>query len=157
MTFYYPYIKERYKSLFIDTLVIVGLMVLISIILSFFNEVAVEVKIACTSLLFLYEPICISVGATIGQASNKIRVRNNTNPTKKLNIFLALWRTAIKYVLGIISILFIHGNQKRRAIHDYLANSVVISLDAIHFEPEKEISGEVDENINIEKENDTYF
>jgi uncharacterized RDD family membrane protein YckC len=156
MSFYYPYVKERYKSVFIDILVILGFMLAVSIVLSFFDNVPVEVRITCFVLIYLYEPICISFGATIGQVTNKIRVRSNADPSKKLNIIVALWRSVTKYVLGILSLLFIHGNPKRRALHDFFANSVVISLDPIHFvETEPEISV-TDEN-GSSKEGETYF
>lgn len=153
MAFYYPYVKERYKAFFIDTLAIIGFMVVISIVLSFFETVPDEVRIVCFSLLFLYEPICVSFGATIGQMSNKIRVRNNNDPSKRLNFFIALWRSAVKYIMGIVSLLFINGNPKRRALHDFLSNSVIISLSAEHFVEEED--EQTDES--QPEENSTYF
>ncbi len=128
MPIYYPYLSDRYKSTFIDALVLFGFIALVSIVLSMFKNVPNEVRIACFALLFLYEPIGVSLGGTIGNYATKIRVRKNADPEKRISIFISLLRSAIKYSLGIISLLFIHANPKRRALHDIFSGTVVISL-----------------------------
>lgn len=128
MEYEYPYVSDRYKSMFIDSLVIVGLMVVFSIILGLFDNVPEGVRIGLFASLFLYEPVCISLGNTVGNYVMKIRARKSSDPTKKLNIFQSIVRFAFKAGLGFISLLIVHANPQRKAIHDFLSGSVMVKV-----------------------------
>ena len=122
-----PSIKTRYFSMLIDLIVIV----LLSLGSSKFLDLFRDVPDASRGILFfvviiLYEPILVSVGATVGQLAMDIRVRDFTNPLEKVFFPLVMIRFIVKMLLGWISFITITFNPNRRAIHDYVSGSVVI-------------------------------
>jgi uncharacterized RDD family membrane protein YckC len=125
----YPQLSERIQSTFIDTLLIVSLMFLSANLLDKFNNVPDEVRIAIfVALWIVYEPFCMTIGCTLGNYIKGIRVKKYSNTTKRINIFQAIIRYAVKILLGWISFLTISTNSKRRAIHDLISGSVMIKL-----------------------------
>ncbi|MAW94191.1 MULTISPECIES: RDD family protein [unclassified Leeuwenhoekiella] len=124
----YPHISNRIKAAFVDAIVIILLMLLFTDIFSKFESVPDYYKIVAFVFVFLaYEPIMVSVfGFSLGHFLNDLRVKRHSNPSKNLNIFLAIVRFITKSLLGWISLLTISGNPERRAIHDMLSDSVVI-------------------------------
>src|SRR5690242_7552404 len=79
-------------------------------------------------LVIIYEPLCTTFGATIGNYIKRIRVRQFTNMSKRINFFQALIRYILKVALGWISFLTIHSTKEKRAIHDFAAGSVMIRV-----------------------------
>lgn len=79
-------------------------------------------------LFIVYEPLCMTLGATLGNYLKGIRVRNNLDTTKRISLLQAIIRYPVKVLLGWISFLTINSNQKRRAIHDLVSGSVMIKL-----------------------------
>ena len=79
-------------------------------------------------LFIAYEPICMTLGSTLGNYLKGIRVRKDSDSTKRINIFQAIIRYPVKVFLGWISFLTINSNPKRRAIHDLVSGSVMIKL-----------------------------
>lgn len=78
-------------------------------------------------LFILYDPIFISLfGTTIGHSKANISVKRENNPNKNILFHLAIKGYFFKVFLGWLSLLTITGNEKRRAIHDFVAGSVVI-------------------------------
>ena len=125
----YPQLTERIQSTFIDTVLIIILMFVFANILDKFDNVPDWVRIAMFAGLFIaYEPFCMTLGSTLGNYIKGIRVRKNSDPTKRINIFQAIIRYPIKVMLGWISFLTINSNPKRRAIHDLASGSVMIKL-----------------------------
>ena len=124
----YPHISNRVKAAFVDAVVIILLMLLFTDVFSRFESVPDYYKIVAFVFIFLaYEPVMVSVfGFSLGHFLNDLRVKRHSNPSKNLNIFLAVLRFVLKSLLGWISLLTISGNPERRAIHDLLADSVVI-------------------------------
>jgi uncharacterized RDD family membrane protein YckC len=122
-----PSIKTRYFSTLIDLMVILGISLSISSIFEKIGEVPNYLRIVAFIVVFiLYEPLLISFGATLGQLILSIRVKSFKDPLKKLPIHLALIRTAIKVLLGWLSFITITFNMNRRAIHDFISNSIMI-------------------------------
>lgn len=80
------------------------------------------------ALALLYDPICTAFACTFGAFLFKIRVRRFDDSDKKLNFFKAILRYITKLLLGWISFLTIHSNEHKRAIHDFVSDSVVINL-----------------------------
>ncbi|AGC76960.1 RDD domain containing protein [Nonlabens dokdonensis DSW-6] len=77
------------------------------------------------SYFFLYEPVSIAFfKGTIGQQFINIRVENEKG--NAVNFFAAVLRMIIKYSLGWISLLTVHGDSRKQAIHDNLVNSLVL-------------------------------
>ena len=125
----YPSLKNRVQSTFIDTILIVILMYVFANILNKFENVPDSVRIAgFLGLWLIYEPFCMAFGCTVGNYLSKIRVRKETDSSKRINILQAILRYIFKLPLGWISFLTIHTNQRRRAIHDFISGSVMIKL-----------------------------
>jgi uncharacterized RDD family membrane protein YckC len=78
------------------------------------------------SIWCIYEPVCTTLGATLGNYLMKIRVRQENARGKKINLPQAFVRFIFKFVLGWLSFLTIHFNEERRAIHDMIAGSVML-------------------------------
>ena|ERR1019366_9583496 len=126
----YPQLIERIQSTFIDTVLIIILMFVFANILDGFRNVPDWIRITMFAALFIaYEPFCMTLGSTLGNYLKGIRVRKNSDATKRINIFQALIRYPVKVLLGWISFLSINSNSKRRAIHDIVAGSVMIKLE----------------------------
>lgn len=125
----YPQLIDRIQATFIDTLLIIILMFACSSILDQFEHVPDWVRILMFIGLFIaYEPLCMTLGATLGNYLKGIRVRNNQDTTKRISLFQAIIRYPVKVLLGWISFLTINSNQKRRAIHDLVSGTVMIKL-----------------------------
>ena len=125
----YPLLGDRVQSSFIDLILIVILMFVFASVLDRYDNVPDWVRIT----LFVgpwaaYEPVCTSLGCTLGNLVKGIRVRQHEGTTKRINIFQALLRYILKIALGWVSFLTIHSNKERRAIHDLIAGSVMIKV-----------------------------
>jgi uncharacterized RDD family membrane protein YckC len=126
----YPLLIKRIQSVFIDTVFIVGLMFLFSAILSSFEYVPDWVRMSVFILIWVvYEPLCISLGSTLGNYLMGLSVRKHNNLNERINLIRALMRYAFKMGLGWLSFLTIHRNSKRRAIHDLVAGSVMVHIE----------------------------
>ncbi len=125
----YPQLIDRIQSTLIDTFFIVVLMMVFANILDNFENVPKWVRISMFVFLFIaYEPLCVTLGCTLGNYIKGIRVRKDSEPTERINLFEAIVRYLIKVLLGWISFLTIFSNPRRRAIHDMVAGSVMIKL-----------------------------
>jgi uncharacterized RDD family membrane protein YckC len=125
----YPLLGDRIQATFIDTLLIIVLMCVFTVILDKFDNVPDWVRMVMfVGIFFVYEPLCMTFGCTLGNYLKKIRVRKKSDSTKRINIFQAIIRYPIKVSLGWISFLTISGNPKKRAIHDFASGSVMIKL-----------------------------
>ncbi|MEO8852769.1 MAG: RDD family protein [Ginsengibacter sp.] len=124
----YPHLIDRIQSTFIDTILIVILMFLFSTILDRIANPSDWIRIVMFfGIWFVYEPLCITLGFTLGNYIKGIRVRQFGDTSKRINIFQSLIRYIFKLLLGWVSFLTINGNTKRRAIHDFIAGSVMIN------------------------------
>jgi uncharacterized RDD family membrane protein YckC len=125
----YPELKKRVQSTMIDTVSIVFLSLVFANIFDKFDYVLVDVRIIIfMGIIFGYEPLCTTFGATLGNYLTGIRVRKNTDSTKRINIVQAFIRYPFKLALSWVSFLTVSTNAKRRAIHDIVSGSVMIKL-----------------------------
>lgn len=125
----YPPLTDRIQSTFIDTIVIVILMFAFASILEKFDNVPDWMRMVMFAVLFVaYEPLCMTLGFTPGNYLKGIRVRKNSDATKRINLLQAIARYPVKLFLGWISFLTINSNSKRRAIHDLVSGSLMIKL-----------------------------
>lgn len=123
----YPHLSTRVQSAFIDLLFIVLLMAIFGALLELFGEVPNAVRIGLFVFIWvLYEPLFIAFGCTVGNYIKGIRVRRVDNTRRRIPLHLALIRYIVKFFLGWISFITIHGNKERRAIHDLAAGSVMV-------------------------------
>jgi len=127
--FFKPSMILRVKSMFIDSLVLVALMYLASLVLNSFNIESGSIR-GLFLIIFLYEPIATSLGQTLGQKIMGLRVRRfksnvHDNQPRNINIVLSLIRFWGKIFLGWISLLTIHTSKYGQAIHDKLSSSIM--------------------------------
>ena len=125
----YPLLTDRMQSTFIDTIFLVVLMFIASVIIERFHNVPDWVRIVIFFGIWgIYEPLCTSLGFTLGNYIKGLRVRKLSDTSKHINFLQAFGRYILKLALGWISFLTIHSNEERQAIHDMFAGSVVIEL-----------------------------
>jgi uncharacterized RDD family membrane protein YckC len=123
----YPALSDRVQSTFIDLLFIVLLMFISASILDRYENTPDWIRAALFfGIWAVYEPLCTSLGCTIGNLIKGIRVRKVNDVRKRINIFQAFIRYVIKMLLGWLSFITIHSNADRRAIHDLAVGSVMI-------------------------------
>jgi uncharacterized RDD family membrane protein YckC len=123
----YPRLATRFKAMIVDGFMIMIGFVLAGMIFSVFEAAPGYVRaIVFVTIVFLYEPILVSFGGTIGHRANGIMVKSNTNRNKNIFFLFALVRSAIKWFLGWISFVTMITNPEKRAIHDLLSNSIVL-------------------------------
>jgi len=124
----YASLAARIKGLVIDSIVLLLFIFIASLVLSLFNNVPDGIRIGLfLFIFFLYDPLFTSFfGATIGHMFIAVRVRQNADETKNITFPAALLRFVAKSFFGWISFLTISKSEKHRAIHDMVANSVVI-------------------------------
>ncbi|HTE24208.1 RDD family protein [Flavitalea sp.] len=125
----YPELKTRIQSTFIDTIFIVVLMFVFTGLLDKMASPPDWLRVVMFLTLWLvYEPVCTTLGGTIGNRMNGIRVRKSTDLNATINIFQSLLRYVLKLALGWLSFLTIHSSPEKRAIHDLAADSVMIKI-----------------------------
>lgn len=124
----YATLPDRVKAAVIDGFLLIGAMYGISEILASFNNVPNYVRIILAVLIFLiYDPFFTSFyGGTIGHSYSNIEVKKLSDYNDKISFPIALIRFLAKAGLGWLSLLTVVGNEKKMAIHDYLAQSVVL-------------------------------
>lgn len=127
----YPELKTRVQSTFIDVILMSVLMFAAAWILDKAGIGDEEGNGTAKAIIFIsiwgiYEPLSTTFGATLGNYLMKIRVRKMNASGKKINLFQAFIRFAFKFSLGWLSFVTIHFNAQRRAIHDIVADSVML-------------------------------
>jgi RDD family len=126
-----PLLIVRQKSVMIDGITIILLMYLATALLEKLSLDSSWIRIVLFSLIVLYEPIAVTINRTIGQAIMGIHVRSFKeleahNTLKNINFFASLLRYFIKISLGIISFVTMKSDPYNRAIHDKIADSVML-------------------------------
>jgi uncharacterized RDD family membrane protein YckC len=124
----YPTILDRTKSTLIDSILIIACMLLFTDILDMFKNVPNWTRATLFISLLMYEPICTTFGATLGNDKMKIRVRKNSDATQSINIFQAIIRYSFKVLFGWISFITIFISPKSRTLHDMISGSIMIKL-----------------------------
>lgn len=126
----YASISERVKAAFIDSLVLVAMMYASSDFLTMFDEVPKYLRWSLLVFVFiLYDPLLTHFfGATLGHSFIKIGVRKDKNSAQKIAFPFAVIRFLLKSTLGWVSLLTISSSEKKKAIHDYMAKSIVVRI-----------------------------
>ena len=124
----YPPLQERTKAAVIDSILIISLMIVTGDLLQWIPNPSPILKAALFLLYFvLYEPLLVSMrGGIIGHALAGISIRRLHYTTEKINFFTALWRFAIKIILGWISVITYFTNKEGSMIHDKLSGAIVV-------------------------------
>ncbi len=125
----YPTLTRRYIATAIDVAFVLAAMILISYLFENAGETGVKVRVGLILLLFfVYEPLCTSRFCTLGQKIMRVRVRRYPS-LERISLLMAYTRIIVKAVLGILSFFTLPFSQKRRAIHDMAARSIVVFAD----------------------------
>ncbi|RYZ49365.1 MAG: hypothetical protein EOP49_16445, partial [Sphingobacteriales bacterium] len=123
----YPTLSDRIQSTFIDGIVIVVLMSFSASALEKYENAPDWIRIALFfGIWCIYEPVCMTFGATLGNLVKGLRVRRMANQEKRINLAQAFVRYLLKVGLGWVSFVTIHGSAGRRAIHDIAAGTIVL-------------------------------
>ncbi len=127
MNKHYVPVFERCKAAFVDVLVLIFLMILINYFLSKFDNVTDELRKIVFFMIIFYEPFFVSrFGGTIGHFALGIRVKSEKDENMNLSFIFSLVRFFTKIVLGVFSLFWVNNNEKKKAVHDFIAKSVVI-------------------------------
>jgi uncharacterized RDD family membrane protein YckC len=124
----YPGVFDRVKAIVADGIILLVFMFAASSVFSLFETVPDFIRVFAFVFIFLlYDPLFTSfTGGTIGHRLIGIRVRKEQDETCNITFLPAVLRYIVKALLGWVSLLTISGNNKGRAIHDYVAGSVVV-------------------------------
>ena len=123
----YPSILRRYLSTVTDGFLIISVLIMTAYIFPADTGLAKILRIGIGfGMLFLYEPIFTSRFCTLGQKIMGIRVREIIS-LQKISIPKAYLRILIKIFLGLISFFSILFSKDKRAIHDFVVGSIVMS------------------------------
>lgn len=126
----YAILPDRIKAVVIDSVIVVAAMYGVSEAFTLFEDVPDAVRIVSFVFVFiLYDPLFTSLnGGTIGHTFSNIGVRQQNNLDKKIAFPSAVLRFLVKSFLGWLSLLTVTSNDKKKAIHDLVVNSVVIEV-----------------------------
>lgn len=124
----YAGIADRVKALVMDSVVIMIFMVIVTAVFSTFEHVPDYARmIAFFLIFFLYDPFFTTTfGGTLGHRAIGIRVKREKNPSKNILFPLAIVRFMVKALLGLISLIMMSVNKKRKTIHDHVVGSIVV-------------------------------
>lgn len=123
----YPELGDRYRSLTIDSIVIIALMFAAAYLFESWPSAPADARKSAFLLIWLgYEPMSTAFACTLGNYIMKIRVRRVGNESRRINILQAYVRYMVKLPLGWLSFLTMGGNPKRRAIHDLASGAVMV-------------------------------
>jgi uncharacterized RDD family membrane protein YckC len=127
----YVGVGDRVKAVITDSVVMIGLIIGLTYFFDSFDNVPESAKmIAFAFVFFLYDPLFTTFfGGTLGHLGNGIRVRRESNTDEKILIHSAFIRFVVKGLLGWISLLVISKSEKKKAIHDSIAGSVVVYVE----------------------------
>jgi uncharacterized RDD family membrane protein YckC len=124
----YPTISKRFASSLIDGFFLMILMIVAAVCLQEEHPAFRAARIAAFLLIILgYEPILTSRFYTLGQYLTGIRVRRQDRHEERIGIFASYVRYLVKGLLGFFSFFLIPYTKQRRAVHDWLAGSVMVN------------------------------
>lgn len=120
----YPSVFRRYLSTLLDWLIlwiVVYLLIRIPAVVNSDWRIAAIVVL----LVLVYEPFLTAFRCTIGQWVFRLRVRS-FHDKGRISVLQAYLRFLVKYFLGIVSLLMIPARPDRRAVHDFVTDTIVM-------------------------------
>lgn len=97
----YPELGERYRSILLDSIVIIALMFGAGYLFEEWKNAPEDARMWAAIIIGAgYEPLATALGCTLGQYVMKIRVRRAANEARKINVLQAYVRFVIKCLLG---------------------------------------------------------
>ncbi|WP_124979496.1 RDD family protein [Nonlabens xiamenensis] len=124
----YANLPQRVKALVVDQIILIALLYMTSEFLSTMEDVPDYVRLGLfISYFLLYEPIFLSLfKGTVGHMFINIKVTRQNDDQQAIPLHKAAIRTLLKLLLGWVSLLTISGSDRKQAIHDSVAGSVVL-------------------------------
>jgi uncharacterized RDD family membrane protein YckC len=120
----FPNLFRRYVASLIDLIAVIALVGFIGKLPVAMSENLSGITVFMI-VIVLYEPLLTAYACTIGQLVMLIRVRR-CDGQERLGFFRAVFRTLVKYSLGVISFLSMPAHRERRAMHDLAAGTLVL-------------------------------
>ncbi|MBS1582217.1 MAG: RDD family protein [Bacteroidetes bacterium] len=129
----YPELGARYRSIVIDTMVLITFMFIAGYALDPFPDAPEGLRKGIFFFIwFGYEPLAMTfLGATLGNRVMRIRVRKAADESRRIDIAQAYLRYVVKLCLGWLSFLTMGSDTKLRAIHDKVSGSVMVREEAL--------------------------
>jgi len=126
-----PGLILRIKSMLIDSVVLIALMLLISLVLNGLGIESGIIRGVFLVAVWLYEPLFTSINRTLGQTIMGLQVSRladlqNGVELRPISFPASIIRFIVKVFLGWLSLLTIHSSRYGQAIHDKAADSVMI-------------------------------
>lgn len=124
----YPSLMNRVQAGFFDLWIVIAIVMLLSAyVFDTYESESENFRILLFFIVvFIYEPVGVMVGGTIGYRTMGLKIRCSGNHNKRVNPVQAYGRSVFKLMLGGISFFTMFGDEQRRAIHDKVAGSVVL-------------------------------
>ena len=124
----YASVLPRVKAAIFDSLIILLFMIIITFIFNKIEALHENYRIAAFLFVFVfYDPIFTSfTGGTIGHKLTGVQVKRQSDTLKNVIFPLALIRFLSKVLLGWLSLIIVTVSEKNRAVHDFIAGSVVL-------------------------------
>ncbi len=121
----YPSLLNRVQATFVDSILAFILIGLFAVAADKIGRQNTSLKILAIFLGLSYEPLMTGYSRTIGQRMLGMRVvaTERKHKPRLLNCYL---RFIVKSCLGWLSFIIMFSNTRRRAIHDYAADTVVV-------------------------------
>ena len=140
----YANFPRRLDALSVDSVVLVAFSLLVFVVLAPLLEnitaARVGLVICWWVTLFLYEPMLVWRGGTIGHRIMNLRVVDNRNQ-RNVSLPKAFARFGVKGLLGILSFFTMNFSRRHQAAHDILTNSSVQIRDATRAQPHHYTAG----------------
>lgn len=122
----YPELGTRYRSILLDTMVLVALMFAAGQLFEAWTGAPEDARMVAFLFIWAgYEPLCMTVGGTLGNRVMGIQVRQAANEARRINLLQAYVRYAVKLTFGWLSFLTMGRDPRRRALHDLASGSVM--------------------------------
>jgi len=134
----YANFPRRLDALSVDSVVLVAFSLLVFVVLAPLLEnitaARVGLVICWWVTLFLYEPVLVWRGGTIGHRIMNVRVVDNRTQ-RNVSLPKAFARFGVKGLLGILSFFTMNFSRRHQAAHDILTNSSVQIRNAAKAQP----------------------
>jgi uncharacterized RDD family membrane protein YckC len=126
----YPPLLKRVYSFLIDSIFKAFLILIATVsfsLLKLNGEKENWIKgLVFVLVIVVYEPLSMRLGATLGNYITGIRVKRYLDPSRRINFFQAMCRYIVKFLFGWLSCFTIGFDDKNRALHDIVGESIVI-------------------------------
>lgn len=117
-------LADRYLAMVFDTIIMFVILVLCAKTITVFSIENQLLRILILSPLFLYDPLFVyCFGVTPGHYLKGLKVVSSAN--SKLTLLNCMIRFVLKFVLGIVSLIFLL-TERKQALHDRITSTFVI-------------------------------